>query len=110
MGISLSMRQAMTDKVIYISFITEIEIQSKKVQSRQQKEIIKNLLTDCVIIDINEKIKELTIRLRKQRAIKTPDAIIVATAQFLNFHLVSSEKSFLKIPNLNLIYFDSVQL
>lgn len=99
--------EAVQDKVLYISFITEIEIQSKKNLSSYERNIIKNMLDDCIIIDINDKIKELAIKLRRQRSIKIPDAIIVATAQFLNFSLISSEKDFQKIPDLNLIYFES---
>lgn len=95
----------LADKTIYLPFITEIEIQSKKEQSAETRKLIKELLNDCITIDVNEPIKQLAIKHRRQRAIKTPDAIIVATAQYLGLPLVTGEKNFDKIPNLNLLLF-----
>lgn len=95
----------LADKTIYISFITEIEIQSKKEQSAEDRKLIRDLLNDCIIIDINDPIKQLAIKLRRQRSIKTPDALIVATAQYLALPLVTGEKNFDKIPNLTLLLF-----
>lgn len=97
----------LADKTIYISFVTEIEIQSKKEQSKADRHLVKSLLQDCIIIDINETIKQLAIKLRRQRSIKTPDAIIVATAQYLDLPLITGERSFSKIPNLSLLLFES---
>lgn len=95
------------DKTIYISFVTEIEIQSKKEQSKADRHLVKSLLQDCIIVDINEPTKQLTIKLRRQRSIKTSDAIIVATAQYLDLPLITGESSFSKIPNLSLLLFES---
>ncbi len=59
----------LADKTIYISFVAEIEIQSKKEQSKADRHLVKSLLQDCIIIDINETIKQLAIKLRRQRSL-----------------------------------------
>ncbi|WP_409017754.1 PIN domain-containing protein [Dyadobacter sp. CY323] len=47
---------------------------------------------------------EICVNLRKQRRIKTPDAIIAATALANNFTLVTdNEKEFTNIPKLKIV-------
>ena len=53
-----------------------------------------------LIIDINPVIKSYTIEFRKKYKLKLPDAIIAATAQFLNIPLVTADKSFNKINEI----------
>ena len=58
----------------------------------------------ALVIDLNDSIVNQTIAIRKMHKIKTPDAIIAATALNLDLTLVSRNKSdFDKIPNLKLI-------
>lgn len=95
----------LSDKVIYVSFITEIEIQSKKNQSKEDRKLVKDFLNDCIIIDINSSIKEVAVRLRRQKSIKLPDAIIAATAIFMRHPLVTSDDAFNTISDLNVLFF-----
>ena len=41
---------------------------------------IRKFLKGCMIVDISEEIREQTIRIRRSKKIKLPDAIIAATA------------------------------
>jgi predicted nucleic acid-binding protein len=60
-------------------------------------------LNNCLQIDLNNKIKEQTIQLKKQNQIKLPDAIIAATAIVNKVPLVTADKGFSKVKGLNLI-------
>ena len=50
-----------SDKDIVISFITELELLSFPRSTDESEKIIKGLLKNCLIIDINPEIKDLTI-------------------------------------------------
>ena len=46
------------------------------------------------------RIRDITIRLRRQYTLKLPDAIVAATAIFLGIPLISADKHFEKISEL----------
>ena len=94
---------ALDGKDIFVSTITEIELLSFHGLSEESREGIKEFLGDCSIIGLTERIKDMTIELKKVRKIKLPDAIIAATAQFLRIELITFDKGFAKIPNLDLV-------
>lgn len=75
-----------------ISIITEMEIQCKPNSSERQ--LLRELLEQLVIFEINEQIKNLAIKTRLSTSLKLMDSIIVATAQWINLPLVSSETKF----------------
>ncbi len=57
-----------------------------------------------IVIPLNDDIVKATIALRKKNKIKTPDAIIAATAMVLDFTLVTRNiKDFTKIPLLKIL-------
>ncbi|MFC2088809.1 type II toxin-antitoxin system VapC family toxin, partial [Calditrichota bacterium] len=64
---------------IFLSFITELELQGFKKLSKSEYKTITDFLNNCTIIDINKSIKDNTINLRKKYNIKLPDCIIAAT-------------------------------
>ena len=86
-----------------ISIISEIELLSFQQITSYEEVQLKSLLNNCLHIDLNYKIKEQTIQLKKQNQIKLPDAIIAATAIVNKVPLVTADKGFSKIPGLNLI-------
>ena len=47
-------------------------------------------------------IVQKTIEIRKKHKLKLPDAIIIATAIFLDIEILSNDQQFLKIPELKL--------
>jgi predicted nucleic acid-binding protein len=61
------------------------------------------LVDDAYLIDWNIKIKEQTINLRKKYTIKLPDAIIAATSLANKIPLVTADKAFSKIEELDII-------
>jgi hypothetical protein len=94
------------DKQVFLSFITELELYSFKELNQSENNKIKGFLSECIIIDINAQIKELTIKIRKNFSTKLPDAIIAATSQYLNIPLLTYDKDFNKIIELDILLFE----
>ena len=98
--------EMISDKELVISFVTELELLSFPEISADAVKVIKGLLRNCQIININQDIKNLTIRLRKKYKLKLPDAIIGATALFQKLPLITADKQFRKIEELDVIEYD----
>lgn len=90
-------------KDVKIFFITELELLSKPNITPSEKRKIKDFLSGCTIIDITDEIKENTIRLRSNYKLKLPDALVVATAEYCNIPLISSDKAFEKVKEVESI-------
>jgi predicted nucleic acid-binding protein len=90
-------------EILAISCITEMEILGKYQVSEDEKEIIAKMLNNCYIIDINNSIKQLAIKIKQNAKVKLTDAIIAATAMQYGLPLVTADKGFSKITNLDLL-------
>ena len=99
-------RQFLSNRNIWLSGITEIELLSYPTLTNTEKNLIKSFLKECVVIDLEPEIKEITIKLRGLTKIKLPDAIIAATSIYLDFPLFTMDKGFSKLPNLKSVIFD----
>ena len=86
-----------------VSVITEIELLGKKNIARHEVNAIRNLLNDCEVADFNDTIKDITISLKQKYSIKTPDAIIAATAKAFNLPLVTANLDFAKIEDFDIV-------
>jgi len=89
-----------------VSAITEIELLGKKNISPHEASIIRNLLDDCEIVEINKTIKDIAISLKQKYSIKTPDAIIAATAKSFNLPLITADRDFEKIKDVDIVILD----
>jgi predicted nucleic acid-binding protein len=91
------------DNVPLISVITQIEVLG--FNNPPEVEVLFNeFISDSFIIPLNDDIIKATIQIRKENKIKTPDAIIAATAIILDHILISRNvEDFKKIKNLKLI-------
>ena len=98
--------ELLDENQIFISFITELELLSFKELTSSEKTIIKEFLNDVVIIDINKKIKDLTIKFRENNSIKLPDAIIASTAQFLDIPLMTADQQFKNIEDPQILLYN----
>jgi len=90
------------NKQIYISFISEIELLSQKVSS-QSEQVIGRFLSHTTIVHSSEKISHEAARLRRGKSLKTPDAIVAATARVLGLPLLTADKVFVGIPTVDVI-------
>ncbi len=93
------------DKRLIVSFITELELLSLKKINEEEQSIVKRFLSECLIIDVNHRIKALTIFLRKKYSLKLPDCIIIATAIYLNTTIISADKEFTKVNDIDLFLY-----
>ena len=95
-----------SDKDIFISFITELELLSFPLLTDMDEKTIKGILKNCVITDINPEIKNLTIELRKKSNLKLPDSIIAASAYINKLPLLTADKQFKSLEELDIIIYE----
>ncbi|MHB8337835.1 MAG: type II toxin-antitoxin system VapC family toxin [Ignavibacteriaceae bacterium] len=93
------------NKQLFVSFITEIELLSYKGIKAKDQTILKEFLSECLIVDINQLIKENTVEIRKKYSLKLPDCIIIATSLYLNIPIISADKEFSKAENADLVLY-----
>ncbi|MEO5912200.1 MAG: type II toxin-antitoxin system VapC family toxin [Pelobium sp.] len=86
-----------------VSFISEIELLGHKGISQLEEVNLKQLLNDCFQIEWSSNLKEQTIRLKREYSIKLPDAIIAASCLLYETPLITADKGFSKIKELDLI-------
>jgi predicted nucleic acid-binding protein len=90
----------------YISFINKIELLSGTNLSKADEKSIRKVLNYINVIDYNDSIGEIAIEYRIKHKLKLADAIIAATATFLNIPIITADKEFLKVKELNLVLFE----
>lgn len=89
-----------------VSFISEVELLGFRDITKSDEAKLIALLNDCYLIEWNNKIKDKTISLKRQYSVKLPDALIAATALVYNIPLITADKGFSKISELDLILID----
>ncbi len=80
-----------------ISIMTEIELLSFSRLSRDHEALLNSFLKDIFIFPLDERVKNETIALRRLHKIKTPDAIICATAIVNNATLLTNDRQLLNL-------------
>lgn len=90
-------------KHVWISVISELELFAKKGLKELEKNEINYLLDSCFIAEIRPQVKKITKALMQEVSVKLPDAIIAATAIYLDMPLLTADSGFRKIQNLKLI-------
>ena len=87
----------------FFSFIPEIELLGKPGISNQEIKEVKGLLAVCTKALHVDAINELTIQLKQQYKIKLPDALIAATAIYQQLPIITFDKGFIKINEIDLV-------
>jgi len=91
------------DEIPNISVITKIETLSWRSSIIQEEHSVKLFINFSNVIALSDSVVEECIEIRRNRKIKTPDAIIAATAIVNDFILLTSDSDFERIPNLKII-------
>ncbi|RHX82933.1 type II toxin-antitoxin system VapC family toxin [Leptospira stimsonii] len=87
-----------------ISVVSKIELLGWHKASKKDIEQIQTFISQALVLPLEEDVVQETIRLRQIYKIKTPDAIIAATALVHGLTLVSRNvPDFSSIPKLNVI-------
>jgi len=84
-----------------ISTISKIEILGWKAITAKEIEKVSNFLQFAKVIYIDSEIERIAIKTKQEKKVKTPDAIIAATAVSNNFTLITrNEDDFKNIPDM----------
>lgn len=91
------------DAIPNLSVITQIELLCWKTdESNEQK--VKDFIGDSIVLDISPEVIVQCVNLRKGKKIKTPDAIIAATALAYGYTIITNnEKDFANIQGLKIV-------
>jgi len=81
---------------VHISFITEIEPQSKASLTEDDLKHIR----DYRISDVNPAIKQLAAQLRRSHSLKLADALVAATALHLDIPLLTADGGFERLKDV----------
>jgi predicted nucleic acid-binding protein len=91
------------DEIPNISIISQIELLCWKTDPDKEQQV-KNFIADSVIFDITSGVIAHCVSIRRNKKIKTPDAIIAATALVNGYTLITNnEKDFANIAGLKII-------
>lgn len=93
---AINSKAILKENFYFISFVTEIELLSFPKLSADSEIFLKNVINRFNVVDINSEIKENTIKIRKSKNLKIPDAIIVATALSIDAILLTADKNIIK--------------
>lgn len=91
------------DNAPNISVITEIEALSWISSDKRKENIIREFIKDAHVMPLSSAVVTQCIAIRRSRKIKTPDAIIAATAVANDFILITSDHGFKNIKGLQII-------
>lgn len=92
------------DAIPNISIISQIELLCWNTADKKQYNKVSDFVRDSNVRNISPEIVENCVKIRKGRKIKTPDAIIAATAITYGYILVTNnEKDFKHISNLKIV-------
>lgn len=88
------------------SYITEIELLSKKGITKHEDALIREMLNSCYKISHSQSLTEIVIDIRRKNTIKLPDALIAASAQQLQIPLITADKGFSNLKDIDCIILD----
>ena len=102
-GGSQSVRELLEGHTLFISVITEIELLSIPFSNESDERLMRDFISNCFIINLDNEVKKQAISIRKKTKVKLPDAIIAASSLALKLPLFTADKGFRKIPGLNIV-------
>jgi len=98
----------------YVSIVTYMEVYAYDFQNQDEKDLIDELFANVEIVEVNRTIADQAIIYRKNKIkkIKLPDAVILATAKYLNADLLTENwKDFQMIDNsVSILNLDTLKI
>jgi predicted nucleic acid-binding protein len=83
------------------SVISEIELLSWPRMQPEHELVWRGLLASLHRVELDAAVREMAIRLRRERQLKLPDALIAASAQVLDATLLTNDQQLLAIPGVH---------
>jgi hypothetical protein len=93
-------------KDLYLSIVTEMELLSYPSLSLTDRTLIESLIDNCFVINIVPQVKQFAIEYRSKFRLKLPDAVVAATARFLEIPFLTADEGFRKINELDLFFYE----
>ncbi len=94
------LREPLPNGRLIVSFVTEIELLSYPELTEADELVIREFLGKIQIVGLTQEIKDRTISLRKGSRLKTPDALIAATALIYDTCILTNDTQFQRISEL----------
>lgn len=94
------LRQPLPPGDYFISAITELELLSFHGLDATQQVWLDAFLADIGIIELDARVKALTVQLRRAHRLRLPDAIIAASAVAYAATLLTNDQRLLALPSL----------
>lgn len=91
---------------ITISIITEIELLGYPAISKKEVSGLTQFIDEMEVIPVGMRIKDIAIQIRRKYKLKVPDSIVAATAIACELPLITSDKQFKRIEELQLLLYD----
>ena len=91
------------DQIPNISVITEIEALSWINPDKSKESIVQEFIQDATVLGLTPDVISECVKIRRSKKIKTPDAIIAATAIVHSITLITSDSDFNNIQGLQVI-------
>lgn len=88
---------------IWLSSISEIELLGFHGINDTEISLLKDFIDNCMIVELSKSIRDIAIDLRRIYKLKTPDAVISATAKYLDMPLVTYDRDFEKVKEVSSI-------
>jgi predicted nucleic acid-binding protein len=82
------------------SVISEIELLSWPQIQNEQELVWRGLLSVLHRVELDSTVREAAIRLRRERRLKVPDALIAASALALDAILLTNDQQLLSLPGV----------
>jgi predicted nucleic acid-binding protein len=96
------LQKTLSNKIGYISFVTEIELLSWPSNTIADIETLQAFMDQCIILEYTIGLKDIIIEMRKLYKLKLADAIIAASAIYFNLKIMTGDKAFQKVKELDL--------
>lgn len=100
-----TLAELLQDQSISISVITEMELYAYHKDDDSAKAILDDFIKSVYVINIDEEVKANTIAIRKKYRLKLPDSIIAASAISFNTPLLTADKGFRRVGQLDLVIY-----
>ncbi len=99
----LKFMDSVIDAIPKLSIISQIELLCWKTDAGKEQ-LVKEFIADSSIFNINSEVISNCVNIRRHRKIKTPDAVIAATALTHEMTLITNnEKDFKNIEGLKIL-------
>jgi len=89
---------------LFLSFISEIELLSWPGLTPEDVELIRLFIKQCRLIEYSSRLKDGVIEIRRKYKLKISDSFVAATAIMLDLPLISADRNFGKVKELNFFH------